>query len=165
MVSSPLRSIMHVSSCYLDFQYQASFPFCLQGLTSNEKTAVLKSNFYLPGVIVLSETHCWISSPFLSLSELCLAGSTQLFWLKHLSKMIDSIWLLSASHWIALPGLKQTLEIHSNLLSPSYSLAFTASANLNWTAWTHYLTHLYCTALTALTPKSLHDIVWPQLTD
>jgi hypothetical protein len=40
------------------------------------------------------ETYCWISSPFLVLSEFWLAGSTQLFWLKLLSKLTDSVWFL-----------------------------------------------------------------------
>ena len=102
-----------------------------------------------------SETYCWISSPFLVLSELWLAGSTQLFWLKLLSKLTDSIWLLSASHWIALLGLKLTLTICSNLLAPSYSLASTASADLHWTAWTHKSIQLYYTVLTGLTPNWL----------
>jgi hypothetical protein len=38
-----------------------------------------------------------ISSPFLVLSEFSLADSTQLFWLKLLSKLTDSNWLLSSS--------------------------------------------------------------------
>jgi len=49
-----------------------------------------------------------------SLSELCLAGSTQLSWLKLFSKLTDSTWLLSVSYWIALLGLILTLAICSN---------------------------------------------------
>ena len=64
-----------------------------------------------PRMFSASETCCWISSPFLVLSELWLAGSTQLFWLKLLSKLTDSIWFLSASHLIALLGLRLTLPI------------------------------------------------------
>jgi hypothetical protein len=60
----------------------------------------------LPDVIAVSKAYCWIGLLFIFLSELGLAGSTQLFWLKLLSKLIHSIWLLSAFHWIALLGLK-----------------------------------------------------------
>ena len=42
-----------------------------------------------------SETYWLISSPFLVLSDLWLAGSAQLFWLKFLPKLTDSILLLS----------------------------------------------------------------------
>ena len=58
-----------------------------------------------------SETCCWISSPFLALSSLWLADSTQLFWLKVLSKLTDSSWLLSASDFFALLGFRLTLPI------------------------------------------------------
>ena len=50
-----------------------------------------------PRMFSASETYCWISSPFLVLSEPWPAGSTQLFWLRLLSMLTDSIWLLSAS--------------------------------------------------------------------
>jgi hypothetical protein len=46
---------------------------------------------------------------FPSLSELFLAGSIQLFWLK-LFKTTDSNWLLLASDWIALLGKKLPLN-------------------------------------------------------
>jgi hypothetical protein len=73
---------------------------------------------YSPGVIVTSEAYCWINSPFLALSELWLAGSTQLFWLKLLSKLTDPNWLFLASHWIALLGLKLTPAIFCLHLQP-----------------------------------------------
>jgi hypothetical protein len=44
-----------------------------------------------------SETSCGISSPFVIPSELWLAGSLWLFWLKRLCKLTDSTWLLWAS--------------------------------------------------------------------
>jgi hypothetical protein len=71
-----------------------------------------------------SETYCRISSLFLFLSELWLAGATQLFWLKFLSKLTDSFWLLFLCHSrIALLDLKLTLAICYNLLTPSHFLA------------------------------------------
>ena len=78
------------------------------------------------------ETYSWISSPFLVLSELWLAGSIQLFWLKLLSKLTDSIRLLSASHWITPSAdlhwtqeLKSTTFITLTLHRPySRSLTF-----------------------------------------
>ena len=97
-----------------------------------------------------SETYCWISSPFLVLSELWLAGSTQLFWLKLLSKLTDSIWLLSASHWIALLGLKLTLAICSNLLAPSHSLAHSVFTCV----WLVLSATCLCTAVPAKLPPS-----------
>jgi hypothetical protein len=48
---------------------------------------VCKNNFYSPGAVFILETYCRISSPFLVLSELWLADSTQLLWLKLLSKL------------------------------------------------------------------------------
>jgi hypothetical protein len=48
-----------------------------------------------PRMFSASEACCWVSSPFLVLSELWPAGSTTLFWLKLLSKLTDSFWLLS----------------------------------------------------------------------
>jgi hypothetical protein len=111
-----------------------------------------KSNFYLPGVIVISEASCWISSPF-PRSFWTLAGRFNSAVLKLLSKLADSIWLLSAVHWIALKpsGFSRTLAICSNLLAPSYSLAPAASADLPWTARTQEQAHL-CSG------QSLH---WP----
>jgi hypothetical protein len=95
--------------------------------------------------------HSPASSPFLVLSELWLAGSTQLFWLKLPSKLTDWIWLLLAPHWIFLLSLKLTLPICYNLLAPSYSLASTASADQHWIAWIHKRTQLYFIALNAWT--------------
>lgn len=46
-----------------------------------------------------SEIYCWISLPFPALSDLCLTDSTQLFYLK-LSKLTDSIWLLTPRLWL-----------------------------------------------------------------
>ena len=75
-----------------------------------------------------------MSSPFLVLSQLPLADSTQLFWLKLLSKLFDSIWLFSSFHWIVLLGLKLTWVTCPNPLVPSYSLVAMASAELHWAA-------------------------------
>ena len=110
-------------------------------------TQTCKSSFYSPDVIGFLDTFCWISSPFLVLFELWLAGSTQLSCLKPLFKLTDIIWLLSASDWIALLGLKPTQSICSNLLAPSHSLASTAPADLHQTAWVHKGTKLHCTVL------------------
>ena len=82
--------------------------------------------------VLASKIYCWICSFFLVLSELWLAGSPQLLWLKVLFQLTDSIWLLSASHWFALLGLKLTLAICSNLLACSYFLASPASTELHW---------------------------------
>ena len=81
-----------------------------------------------------------------SASKLWVTDSTQLFWLKVLSKLTDAIWLLLTFHWIALLGLKLILEICSNflpLLSLWLQLALyeltnklnsTALNSLSWTA-------------------------------
>jgi len=71
------------------------------------------------------QIYCWISLLLLVLSELSLAGSTQLFWLKLLSKLTDSSWLFLASafSFLALPGLKWILATCSNILAPFHSLA------------------------------------------
>ena len=91
------------------------------------------------------EAFYWISWPFISLCELWVGGSNQLFWFKPLSKLTDSL----ASHWIALLGLAWTMAICSNLLG-SYSRASSASADLYWMAWTQKmksspLYSAYCT--------------------
>jgi hypothetical protein len=65
---------------------------------SHPMKAPVKVTLILPIVIVISEAYCRVSSHFLVSSEQGLAGSIQLFWLKLLSKLTDSIWLLSASH-------------------------------------------------------------------
>jgi hypothetical protein len=52
-----------------------------------------------------------MSSAFLVLSELWMAASTQLFCLKLLFKMTDSICLLSPFHRISLLGFKLTLAM------------------------------------------------------
>jgi hypothetical protein len=97
-----------------------------------------KNNFSSPDVIFLAEVYCWISSPFLVLSELCLDGSIQLLWLELLSKLSDLIWLLSALLWIALLGITITAPaICFNLWAPSYSLALTGfnSSVVHWLNW------------------------------
>ena len=108
-----------------------------------------KSIFYLPEVIVILEAYCWISSLSLVLSECLIAGSTQIFWIKLLSKLSDTIWLLSASHWIALLGLKLILAICFN--RATYSVASPSSDDQYSTPWPHEQTHLHGTALTAWT--------------
>ena len=77
----------------------------------------------------------------LSSSELWLAGSTQLFWLKFLYK---------PSHWIVLFGLKVTPEICSNLLALSCFQSSTAFADLSWTAGHEFTDKLNDTVLHSL---------------
>ena len=76
-----------------------------------------RNNLYSPDVIVITETSCWIKSPFLVLFKLRLTGSTQQFWLRLLSQLSDSKWHYSASPWIVLLSLKLILKICSNLLA------------------------------------------------
>jgi hypothetical protein len=83
----------------------------------------------------------------------------KLFSFKSLSKLNDSIWLLSASHWIALLGLKLTWGICFSLLTPSYSLAVTAFADLHWTVGSQELIQFYSTALPALTLNWLTQLL------
>lgn len=66
-----------------------------------------------------------IKSPILILSHLWLDDSTQLYWPKFLSKLTDSVWLLSLSYWITLLGLILSLAICST--SPPHSLACSVS--------------------------------------
>jgi hypothetical protein len=56
-----------------------------------------------------------------------LVGSIHLLWLKLLSKLTNSNWLLFTSQWIVLLGLKLVMEFFSYLLAPFYSPASTAS--------------------------------------
>ena len=72
-----------------------------------------KSNFYLRDTILISEAYCWINSPFLVLSKLWLAGWTQQFWPKLLSKLTHENWLFLASGWIALISFKLILAVSS----------------------------------------------------
>ena len=102
-----------------------------------------KSNFYSPNVIVISEAYCWISSPFPALSQSAWVVQPSLFWLKLLPKLTDSVWFLSASHWIALLGCKLSLSICCNLLAPSY-YSLTSTASTAQTEWNR--TQLHCTA-------------------
>lgn len=90
----------------------------------------------------------------------------QLFWIKLLSKLTDLIWLLLASHWIALFGLKLTLAICPTCLT-SYSLTSNASADLNWTTEIHERTQPHCIALPALTQLTElpTPLDWSQLTE
>jgi hypothetical protein len=106
-------------------------------------------NVYLPEVIV-SQAYSWISSLFLALSEVWLAGLTLLhilfmFCFKLLFKLTDSIWFLLGSPWIALLGLKLTLVICCTLWLLIHSLVSVASADLHWNAWSHKWTQLHCT--------------------
>jgi len=75
-------------------------------------------------VIVILETYYRIILPFLVLSELCLTVSTQLLWVKLLSKVPDSNGFHSASQFIAFLGLKLLLASCCNLLACSHSLAY-----------------------------------------
>ena len=107
--------------------------------------------FYSTDVIVFLEAYFWISSPFLVLSELWLAGSTQLFLAQTL---LQADWFklafLSASEWIALLGLKLTLATCFNLPGPSYSMSSMASAAQ------------HCTNCTDL-PELTNELIWTQL--
>jgi hypothetical protein len=94
----------------------------LASVTTWGHGSVCKSNFYSPEVVVVSEAYYWLSSSFLALSELWLAGSTQLFWLKLLSKLIDSDWLLT--EWSCLEKLPL------NYMTWTWLTALTA-----WTEW------------------------------
>jgi hypothetical protein len=78
---------------------------------------ICESNFYLPDVNFVLEAYCWISSPFLVLSQLCLAVSTQLFQLK------TPFW----ANWF-------------NLAYLGFSLNCSAWKSLNWTVWTSLVT-------------------------
>ena len=87
-----------------------------------------KLNVYIVNVTLFTRCNCCLGGLLLNkltlsfLSELWLAGSSQLFQLKLLSKLTNSIWLLSVSHWIFPLGLVLTLTICSNLLAPLHSL-------------------------------------------
>ena len=121
---------------------------------------------YLPDVIVvLDRGLCWISSPFLALSDFWLVASTQLSWLKLLSKLTDSICLLLASHWIALLGLTLTLVICSDLLLLLTCTELHALMNkLNSTALCslHWLSHDNSTPWLSFT--ALNSTVQTELT-
>ena len=91
--------------------------------------------------------YCWISSPFLVLSELWLAGSTQLLWLKLFSKLTDSIWLLTELLCLEKPPLSSTnctaLTSHTEQNGTAQIQLNTAA--LNWTSsncteqiWAHW---------------------------
>ena len=75
----------------------------------NNSSDTCKCSFYSPAIIIISGAFSWISSLFLVLSELWLAGSIKLLWLKLFSKLDDSNWLLSSPDWITLLGLIPTL--------------------------------------------------------
>jgi hypothetical protein len=119
------------SHCALRVQKKTSDPLKLQAVAgylpchirAGIWTLVCKSCFYMSSVIIISKAFCWISSPFLLLSELSLADSTQLSWPKLLYKLTNSNHLFLASDWIALPGLKQILAICSNTMAPFHFLA------------------------------------------
>lgn len=109
--------------------------------------------YYSPDVIVVIEAYHWISSSFLVLgglplnkliisssSELWLASSTQMFWLKRFSKLTVSNWLPSASDWIFLLG-NSASELHK--LTELDCAHSQMTAQLSSTA----LNSLYCTKL------------------
>jgi hypothetical protein len=90
---------------------------------------IVKVTFTHQMVISISEAYCWISSLFLVLFwtqdgwfNLAILAQTPL-------QLTDSIWLLSASHQMALLGLKLILAICFNLLASSYSLTLIATAH------------------------------------
>ena len=92
-----------------------------------------------------SETYCWISSPFLVLSELWLAGSTQLF-----ASNFFSSWLNQSGFSQLLTELLFLTSFCSKLLFSFYSLASVPP--------------LTCTALhelmKELNPTTLHSLHW-----
>jgi hypothetical protein len=51
----------------------------------DREEALYKSNFYLLDAIIVLEAYCWINKLYF-FSELWLAGSIQLLWLKLCSK-------------------------------------------------------------------------------
>lgn len=107
-----------------------------------------------------SKTYCWISLPFLVVSELWVFGSTQLFWLKtplqtHWFKLVSL-----ASHWIALLG--------SNFLWTSLSELHWLH-KLNGTVWTQLNSPLSALSLSsfsflAVIMRVEHILSLPNLT-
>lgn len=99
-----------------------------------------KSILYMPDVIVISEVYFWISSLFLAPSELWLAGLTQLFWLRFLSKLTGSNGVFSASYWFALLGKtsSQLQKLHCTGCMNSTELNWTQLTCITWTLL-HYL--------------------------
>jgi hypothetical protein len=91
LLSSFLSDVSYPSWCFS----QISSAFCyVGGLCSSTITLGIrcKSNFCLPDIIVIMDIYILLNK--LSLSKLWLTGSTQLSYLKLLSKLTDSIWLL-----------------------------------------------------------------------
>ena len=146
--------------------------------------------FFLPDVIVILEAYCWISSLFLVLSELWLAGSTQLLWLKMSlgadgAKLASLCYSLNCSAWphtnvkiIRLLLILWLLLLHLCLSFPlcNLSLCKTVLGKLalnsaNWTAtlWTAInFTPLHCLSVhwldTITDSRDLHASVSWELT-
>lgn len=96
----------------------------------SSNTFFVSENDSLKVVIVISGLllnklilFCFLLNSGYLIQQICSCSISSPSWL-------IQIWVLSASHWIALFGLKLTLAISSNLLGPS------AYAHLHWTAWT-----------------------------
>lgn len=117
-----------------------------------------KCNFNSPDIVIFLEAYCWVHPLlFLALSELWINCSTQLFFFKLLSQLIESNCLLSVSDWIAL------LRLHLNStnwivsISPELNLAelhCISWSQLKCTHWTALL------SLTALQATSLSPEIW-----
>ena len=90
-----------------------------------------KCNFNSPVVLVVSVAYCRKNSAFQVLSECWMVASTELFWFKFFSKLTESIWLLSVSHWIAVLGF--FLRHCYNLLA----FLFSSFSYLLWPALDH----------------------------
>jgi hypothetical protein len=142
----------HKSSCHMRISIHSVTSRCEIKFHLYKK----KSNSYSPDVIIVLETYCWISSPFLALSELWLAGSTQLFWFKLLSKLTDSNWLLSASDWIAQLGKASSGLQELNCSDLSW-------AQLQWTelSWTAVQWTAPRTPLLAHSACSVNSLTFP----
>ena len=106
---------------------------------------------YFSDVTVIAKAYCLIISHFLILSEFWLAVSTQLFWLKLLSKLPDSI---------------------SQLLSELLCLAQTNSGNLSYSSGSFLFSDFNCLCWPSLNfinsgtnSTSLHCIHITELND
>ena len=98
-----------------------------------------------------SETHCWMNSHFLDLSELWLTGSTQLFWLKLLPR------------GLILCRFSQILTELLCLERPPLNVMNWTALNcgeLNWTEH-HWLPFFFSLLLTSFSLPSRESWVYP----
>lgn len=114
---------------------------------------ISRCNCYLWGLLINKATHF----TYLFFSELSLASSTHLFWLK---TPLQVDWLncpLSGCHWIALLG-KLSLNF-MNFTAQTVLTTLNTQTEWNWTAafnWTALIS-------TELNSTELHCIEWTQL--